>query len=89
MSRHRRFVRSVRDRYDELLERQGGVCAICGRPPATRRLDIDHDHATMELRGLLCHRCNRALLPWVTVEWLERAAEYLRDPPAGRNGANP
>lgn len=33
---------------------------------------------------MLCHLCNRGLLPWVTVEWLELAAEYLRDPPAQR-----
>jgi hypothetical protein len=31
--------------YEQLLEQQAGVCAICGRPPRTRRaLDVDHDH---------------------------------------------
>jgi Autographiviridae endonuclease VII len=81
-TKHRRFVAEQRSRYDELAARQGGVCAICGRPPKTRRLDIDHDHETMRVRGLLCHRCNRPILPWVTVEWLELALAYLRDPPA-------
>jgi hypothetical protein len=47
--------------YNALLERQGGGCAICGRPPKTRRLDTDHDHTTGEVRGLLCHRHNRGL----------------------------
>lgn len=77
-SKHRAFLLEHAGVYDELLEAQGGVCAICGRPPKTRRLHLDHDHKTMRVRGLLCHRCNRALPVWITVEWLEAAAEYLR-----------
>ena len=38
---------------------------------------MDHDHKRMVLRGLLCHRCNRALPDWVTSEWLRDAADYL------------
>lgn len=34
------------------------ACEVCG---VTRRLVIDHDHATGAYRGLLCHRCNSAL----------------------------
>ena len=63
--------------YDSMLSKQNGVCAICGRPPKTRRLDIDHDHKTGAIRGLLCVRCNRALPSWVTVAWLDKAADYL------------
>lgn len=47
--------------YDRLIAAQGGVCAICGAPPKTRRLHIDHDHRTDRVRGLLCQRCNRFL----------------------------
>jgi hypothetical protein len=48
--------------YEALIEQQGGGCAICSRPPATtRRLAIDHDHATGIVRGILCGRCNTAL----------------------------
>ena len=49
------------DEYDEILEYQGGVCAICDRPPKTRRLSVDHDHKTGLVRGLLCYGCNRTL----------------------------
>jgi Autographiviridae endonuclease VII len=51
------------DNYDELLESQNGVCAICGGHPKgkKRRLCIDHDHNTGKIRGLLCNECNVAL----------------------------
>jgi hypothetical protein len=47
-----------------------------------RRLDLDHDHREMFIRGLLCVRCNRALAYWMTSAWLRAAADYLdeRDP---------
>jgi Recombination endonuclease VII len=63
--------------YGAMLRVQGGGCAICGAKPKTRRLHVDHDHATGQVRGLLCHRCNRALPTWVTVEWLNAAWMYL------------
>ena len=48
--------------YDELLESQGGVCAICNKPSHNyRRLAVDHDHETGAIRGLLCDKCNRGL----------------------------
>lgn len=64
--------------YEELLAEQGGGCAICGARPKSRRLDTDHDHRTGAVRGLLCHRCNRALPSWVTISWLVNAIAYLR-----------
>lgn len=48
--------------FDELLVAQGGVCAICGRPPREDiSLHVDHEHETGRVRGLLCFRCNNAL----------------------------
>jgi hypothetical protein len=48
--------------YQDLLEAQGGVCAICHKPPPGKyRLSVDHDHDTGEIRGLLCNPCNSAL----------------------------
>ena len=75
-TKHERFVRSFAG-YDELLELQDGHCALCPATPKTRRLNIDHDHLTMQVRGLLCHRCNRALPDYVNADWLRRAADYL------------
>jgi dCMP deaminase len=49
-------------RYNQLLKQQGNVCAICGNTDSkNNRLCVDHNHTTGEIRGLLCHRCNRTL----------------------------
>lgn len=44
--------------YAQLLEKQGGVCAICGETNGNERLVVDHSHQTGEIRGLLCNNCN-------------------------------
>ncbi len=49
------------EEYDVLVKAQNGICAICHQPETRRSLDVDHDHATGEIRGLLCTRCNRLL----------------------------
>ena len=46
--------------YDALLESQGGVCAICGKP-SEKTLCVDHCHSTGTIRGLLCRKCNVGL----------------------------
>lgn len=48
--------------YDLMFEAQGGMCAICGGVNASgKRLAVDHDHVTGEIRSLLCSRCNLGL----------------------------
>jgi hypothetical protein len=48
--------------YDDLMKIQGGLCAICRRPCSSgRRLAVDHDHESDEIRGLLCTKCNMAV----------------------------
>ena len=56
----RNFNLTVED-YEEILKHQKGVCAICGHPPRSKRLNVDHNHRTGKIRGLLCPFCNRAL----------------------------
>lgn len=49
------------EQYHQMLEQQNGRCAICKSLPGKRRLDVDHNHITNAVRGLLCSRCNRML----------------------------
>lgn len=66
--------------YEDYITVNGGdFCFLCHRERADgdRHFDRDHDHRTGQPRGLLCHRCNRALASWVTPQWLRRAAYYL------------
>lgn len=74
------------DAFSSMLEKQNGLCGVCGVSDGTKlsgdkhRLCVDHDHVSGRVRGLLCHSCNRGLgLLGDTVECLERAAQYLRD----------
>lgn len=54
--------RITEDQYWQLFARQGGVCAITGLPPEPgRRLDVDHDHKTGRVRGLLRTEVNKVL----------------------------
>lgn len=49
--------------YEVLLEKQFGLCAICGTDSQQRKrtLHVDHCHETGAIRGLLCPDCNMAL----------------------------
>lgn len=71
--------------YAALYAAQGGRCYICRRATgASRRLPVDHDHATGEVYGLLCGPCNKNVIGHLRrdVEALRRAIDYLTDPPA-------
>lgn len=68
------------------LERQGHACALCLKK-STARLCYDHDHRCCGhksktcgkcVRGLICHKCNRALGYFDdSIERLKQAIEYL------------
>lgn len=72
------------EQFAELLEFQGGGCAICAKPIENirRRMNIDHDHETNRVRGILCTGCNTGLGHLGdNIEGLQRALYYLENTP--------
>lgn len=70
--------------YNELLNLQNGVCAICQKLCASgMALAVDHDHEVtpLAIRGLLCNTCNRAIgLLRDSPQICLSAASYLQRP---------
>lgn len=61
-----------------LKEEQGGLCAIsaCGAQLGSK-FDVDHDHHTGKVRGLLCHRCNLRIGGLDDPEYRQSALGYI------------
>ena len=47
--------------YNDRLKKQNGNCALCHKPAGERRLEVDHNHTTGNVRELLHPRCNKLL----------------------------
>jgi hypothetical protein len=68
----------TKEQYEAMLAAQDGVCAICHQIRGKRQLGVDHNHATGEVRGLLCGPCNMGLGAYHDdVELLRAAISYL------------
>ena len=90
-----RFQHLIRDRmlkreygidkegYKKLLKLQNGKCAICGLLEKEHRnqvLNVDHNHITKKVRGLLCNNCNRGIGHLKdSIFNLRKALEYLSE----------
>lgn len=65
-----------REYYAALLKSQNGRCAVCEEP--MQRPNVDHDHQTGKIRGLLCTPCNQGLGHFRdSVIFLRNASYYL------------
>lgn len=77
-ARHYRMVRRYRIsalEVEEMIPAQGGLCASCGERPAEQ---VDHDHKTGRVRGILCDGCNGGIALFdEDIDLLMRAAAYL------------
>lgn len=74
--------------YKQMLKLQNGVCAICEIDQdcgtikgklIKKDFAVDHCHKTLEIRGLLCTKCNLGLGYFKdNILFLERAIKYLK-----------
>lgn len=82
---HREWRKRQLEEYDNLLIRQANRCGICHTHISMLRghFDIDHDHSTGKIRGLLCNKCNQAIgLLGDSLVRVQEAMTYLE----GNNG---
>lgn len=85
-NKHRHFGYMIKskygitlDEYNAMFSAQGGCCLICRSPQKPgKRLYIDHNHTTGQVRGLLCQPCNSLVgFCFESVDVLSSAIEYL------------
>lgn len=63
-----------------LYKKQDGKCAICEKEIIfpSKQCNVDHDHVTGSIRGLLCLNCNTAIgLFSDNIQFLKNAIKYL------------
>jgi hypothetical protein len=77
--------------FDAMVVAQDNRCALCGAeflpwPNVKHEPNVDHDHTTGRVRGLLCARCNATLgtIEKSTPEWWAAAERYIGGPFVGR-----
>ena len=66
------------EEYSRMFAEQEGKCAICHNY-SDRRLDVDHNHTTNQIRQLLCSNCNTTIgLVDENIVILENIISYLK-----------
>lgn len=63
----------------KIYDRQKKKCAICGKNLPFKKTNIDHNHKTGEIRGILCSKCNIGLGYIEDNEFNRKAKEYLKN----------
>lgn len=64
------------DYIEKLILEYDGVCQICGED---KKLALDHDHNTGNIRGFLCNNCNMGIGKFRdNTDLLKKAIDYLK-----------
>lgn len=65
--------------WQKMFNLQNGCCAICSRHQSnlSRVLQVDHNHTTGVVRGLLCTKCNTKLAVVEDPGFIDKARFYL------------
>lgn len=85
ISKRDKYLRSkygiTEEQYNQLLKKQGGGCAICGktREKNGNHLAVEHCHKPpYQIRGICCSYCNHRLIGrHNNPDLLRRIADYL------------
>ena len=81
IAHRRRQYGLTEEEYKTMILSQNNLCAICSNPSKHKALNIDHNHKTGKVRGLLCHNCNLAIgLFKEDIDYLTNAIKYLTSP---------
>lgn len=73
----RKFGLTLMD-FSMLLDFQYEACAVCRTSTPPTGWHVDHDHATGQVRGILCTRCNVMIgMALDKPDVLRAAADYL------------
>lgn len=79
--RVKRFGMNYED-FEKLIDKQDGLCGICHSEldfNSRHGYAIDHDHETLQVRGLLCHKCN-IRLAYVSVRYKKNKEVNVKFP---------
>jgi hypothetical protein len=77
------FFKITTDVYFKMLSQQNNCCAICNRHEKefNKKLSIDHNHDTKQIRGLLCTTCNHGIgLLQENINLIYKTISYLNKP---------
>ena len=75
--KHTAWMYKITVEQSRQLRSGKSICEICERP---QKLEVDHNHNTGKVRGLLCSRCNGALGQFLdNIEMLKKAIAYLEE----------
>lgn len=83
----KKFGLTVGD-YNKMFSDQKGCCAICGvhQSEFKKRLAVDHNHITGQVRRLLCSNCNKGIGNLQEdIQILHKAIAYLQTYQSGSN----
>jgi len=85
---YKEFVRGLKrnynmtpEQYNEMLKAQDNSCACCKEHESNfkRKLHVDHNHTTRQVRALLCTRCNPLVgFAKEDIKRLEMTITYLK-----------
>lgn len=89
LERERNLIRKygiTTEQYNNKLNEQNSVCAICENVESSRsrtgghkKLAVDHCHNSLKIRGLLCWRCNGTIGKVEdNIELMQKMIDYIR-----------